>query len=695
MNPSTLRHPMAAARNPIPRRLRLAPLALACLAAVAHADTPDTLDRIVVEGEAPALLAPLDLERARQRLDERPGATHLITEADLREGRAAHLADALRTAPGVVAQPRFGADEARVSIRGSGLQRTFHGRGLMLLQDGAPINLADGSFDMQSVEALAARYVQVWRGASALEYGAASLGGAIDFVSLTGRDVDGVGGRVEAGSFGQTRGQAMAGTAGGAWDGFASLTASVQDGYRDNARQETWRLFSNLGLDLGAGARARLFLTRVDSRSALPGALTLAQFREDPRQANASSVALDQRRDFVMDRIGLQFAGQAGAQGEWSVSAFHARKDLDHPIFQVLIVDTRDSGLDLRWRHGGGEGRRLLQAGIGFVEGDTLDERFVNLGRGPSALRRGPRTALSDQTARTLSGFVELQQPVGPRTTVVAGTHWAEASRRSRDLFQAAGVDRSFQRSYRQLSPKLGLRHGLADGVEAYGNLSRSFEPPSFGELAGGPGITLVDAQRADTVELGVRGRLSTLELDAAVYRGRLRNQLLALNDDQGNPLGTVNAGRTLHQGLELGARWRFATQASLRATALVNDFRFRDDPVYGNNRLAGLPRSQLRLGPRWQVAGNLWVEPELEWAPQSMFVDHANTFRVPGYRLLNLRAGGDVGTGWRWFAEARNLTDRAWIATTGVVADARGLDGAYVLPGDGRSLHLGLEWRP
>ncbi|MDH4653383.1 Plug domain-containing protein [Pseudomonas sp. JG-B] len=66
--------------------------------------------------------------------------------------------------------PRFGAEEARLSIRGSGLQRTFHGRGLLLMQDGAPVNLADGSFDFQTIEPLTTDHIEVLRGANAWRY---------------------------------------------------------------------------------------------------------------------------------------------------------------------------------------------------------------------------------------------------------------------------------------------------------------------------------------------------------------------------------------------------------------------------------------------------------------------------------------------------------------------------------------------
>ena len=95
-----------------------------------------------VNVEADARNAPV--EAARQRLGEIAGAATVVDAERYREQRASTLADALGYAAGVFVQPRFGSEESRLSVRGSGLQRTFHLRGLELLQDGVYLNQADG-----------------------------------------------------------------------------------------------------------------------------------------------------------------------------------------------------------------------------------------------------------------------------------------------------------------------------------------------------------------------------------------------------------------------------------------------------------------------------------------------------------------------------------------------------------------------
>jgi len=694
-------------RHPISFALTAALVTLPAVAAEAPKD-PAVLDTVEVEGQSLRPLAPLSMEGAKKRLAECAGGTTLVDAEALRQGRVSTLSDALGFAAGVFVQPRFGSDEARIAVRGSGLQRTFHGRGLVVLQDGIPINLADGGFDMQSIDALSARYIEVWRGPNALEYGAATLGGAINYVSPTGYDIDGTRLRAEAGSFGYGRWQAQWGGHSGAHDAVVSLGGFAQDGYRANARQENHRLGANWGYRFSDTLDARVYLTHVDTRSALPGSLTRAQFLANPRQAAAGNVRLDQRRDFELTRASLRVAYRPEAGRELLVSAFASDKFLDHPIFQVLQQDSLDRGIDVRVREEGEiNGRRnVFAAGVGHVRGNTRDDRWVNRGRANPDDHRGARTDQSDQLATSTTVFFENQHWLGDRWVAVVGAQALSAQRRFEDRFPVP-FDASFDRTYNAFSPKLGLRFEAAEGVQWFANLSRSAEPPSFGELAGGPNVTLVDLQRADSGEIGLRYSRDGLDIDAVAYRANVKNELLALTDGIGNPLGTRNADRTIHQGLEFYARWAFAPQWQAGVNALVNDFRFDGDAVFGDNELAGLPREWLRAELVWAPSDAIRIAPNVEWVPNDYFIDHANTFTAPGYAIWGLKVSGRFSEGLSWFVDGRNLGDRAYVATTGVVADTRvpfnpanptaarpPRDGAYYLPGDGRSVYVGLEWR-
>lgn len=660
-----------------------------------------SLPPVVVTGrrnpDASTLTQP-DLPTARQRIEQTAGGAGVVDANAYSKGRVSTLSDALGQATGVLVQPRFGAEEARISIRGSGLQRTFHGRGLKLMQDGVPLNLADGSFDFQAVEALSARYVEVWRGANALQYGASTLGGAINFVSPNGYNADVFRARGEAGSFGYRRGQLSTGNVSGRFDHYLSTGVFRQDGFRDHSAQDTRRSFANLGFQLSPRLETRFYLGHVDSDSELPGSITLAQLRDDPRAANPGNVSGDQRRDIDWTRLSNKTVYRPDARQQVEFFVYASDKRLHHPIFQVIDQRNRDHGVELRYvREDELAGRRnRFTVGIARSAGTTDEDRFANAGGD-----NGPRTNASRQTARNVEIYAENQHHIAASLALVTGLQWARSRRTLDDRFVAGTpadpVGEGFDQRYRGTSPKLGLRWDHASGAQFFANVSRSFEPPTFSELAGGLRPTLNEAQRATTFEIGTRGRLDAIEWDVALYESRVEDELLQIATNSIGASVTVNADRTVHRGIELGLGGQTspdrAGRLEWRLSGLVNDFRFRDDATYGNRRLPGFPKYTARAQLGLRLADGTLLQVNTEGS-SGYAVDFAGTFHAPRYAIWGLRASGAWTSNVEWFVDGRNLSDRRHVATTGVVRTAGGADTAQFLPGDGRALYLGLDWR-
>ena len=201
------------------------------IGAAALAEPIGELNPVVVSATADSLTQ-ASLQSARDNLKTVPGGVWVEDLDSAREGRQSTWRDSLGLVPGVYIQDRFGSEESRISIRGSALSRTYHSFGIKVLQDGVPINYADGFFDMLTVDANAARYVEVLRGPNATTYGATTLGGAIHFVSPTGSSQPGSVVRTEAGSFGYQK--------------LFGSTAGVIQNDREGARcgTITWRVLN-------------------------------------------------------------------------------------------------------------------------------------------------------------------------------------------------------------------------------------------------------------------------------------------------------------------------------------------------------------------------------------------------------------------------------------------------------------------
>ena len=633
------------------------------------------------------------LVEAEQAARLTPGGANVVDSESYTTGRASTVQDALGYSPGVFVQPRFGAEESRLSIRGSGIQRTFHMRGIKLLQDGIPLNLADGGGDFQAIEPLTARYIEVFRGASAMEFGADTLGGAINFVTPTGYDADRLRLRAESGSFGYNRVMAATGGVDGDMDYFTSLSSYQQDGFRDWSQQENTRFFGNVGFRVAPDVETRFYASYVDTNSQLPGNLTKKQLEDDPRQANKFSYSGRQKRDFTLARFANRTVKTLD-DGQLELSMFYSQKELWHPIYQVLEQRSDDYGLSLRYVNDASLGGHRNHFVLGFEPtfGEVDDDRFVN-----QKGHAGKRTASFDQEVSTYVLYGENHFYIQPNLALVAGAQATHTSRNQDDLLKAGGVDLTRDKNYQHVSPKLGVVYDANDKVQFFGNVSNSFEPPSFAELATGPAVSPVfaEAQTATSYEIGLRGEQGIAKWDIALYRANVRKELLARIDPAtGAPLGTTNADKTVHQGIEAGLQMQLSDQFSLNQVYLLNDFNFKNDEVFGDKQIAGIPRHFYKAELLYKGRQGFYAGPSVEWSPQKYYVDHANTVYADPYALLGFKFGVKKEKGFSWFVEGKNLTNAVYAATTGVIDDAKGVDQAQFLPGDGRSVFVGVDFR-
>jgi iron complex outermembrane receptor protein len=279
---------------------RAAPLLIAALAPGAvNAETPaSSTARAAPAASEEAVVQDVVVRRqkteeqkAEEKLERIPGGASLITADEIERGRVSNPADILSREPGVFAQSTSGGEAIRLSIRGSGIQRSplNYLAGVSVLLDGIPITTSTG-VPWELVEPLAANHVEILRGANAFEYGAKTLGGAINYVSHTGYDSKPFQARVEAGSFGYLRGQVSSGQVIGPFDYYVSATGFKQDGYRANSESSSVRFIGNVGYKITPDLETRFFFRFAHEYFQVPNVLTWAQLQADPRQAAAAAL---------------------------------------------------------------------------------------------------------------------------------------------------------------------------------------------------------------------------------------------------------------------------------------------------------------------------------------------------------------------------------------------------------------------
>ena len=662
---------------------RAAPLlALAFLSISARAEDAASDTTIIIT--APGLT-----NAAEDRVAKTAGGADVVGYEDYADKSIMSLRDTLAFSPGIYLQPRYG-QEVRISIRGSGLSRGFHMRGLTLLQDGVPINLADDNGDFQELEPIFFDHLEIYRGSNALRFGSGTLGGAINGVTPTGRTAEGIYLRGDVGSFDSVRGLVSAGVAGDRVDAWGAVSTDISDGDRVHAGRRSFRFHGNVGLKFSDTVSTRLYASFNHIDQQLPGALTYAQALTTPRIANAASVAGDQHRDIDSLRLQNRTSFDLGAL-TLDVGGFVNAKSLHHPIFQLIDQKSVDIGTFFRADYAAGPVEVTLGGEV--RRGDIHARQFVNAGG-----RRGALTFDADQKAQTATLYGEVRVRPIERLTLIAGGVYADGWRQRRVDFSATPATDG-RIDFDAFSPKLGLIFDAADHIQLFANYSRSAEFPGFGEVfqtIGTPPtsalVSTIRPQRAGTAEIGTRGTAGFAHWDVALYRSTLKGELLQFTINSAIPAATFNADRTRHQGVEASLDLAPAPWLRLRQIYNYSDFRFRNDSQFGDNRLPVVPkhvyRAELRIG-----TDALHIAPNVEWVPDGPFADYRNRQRTPGYALIGVTGGATIAKGIDAFVDVRNITGKKGIGDISAAIAATPASTIYY-PVERRAVSAGLRAR-
>ncbi|MCL4768515.1 MAG: TonB-dependent receptor [Hyphomicrobiaceae bacterium] len=698
-------------------------------------------------GDAGAQAEGSPAAQATRILDAIAGSAAVVPAQDATTKAAESLAEMLAFVPGVVVQSFFGGnDQPRLQIRGSGLQQNPSERGTLVLQDGLPINRADGSYVVGLADPKSAAFAEVYRGYTANRLGATVLGGAINFVSPTGITDPGAEVAVEVGSFGQLAMSAEAGARQGSLDAHASLGYTERDGYREHNESERTNFNMNAGVRVNESISTRLFLGYTDLAFDVVGPLSRELLQEDPRQTcngptpgpdfcRGPNVGRDDpRRAAEQLRIGSRTTARYGASlFDVALGYTYTDDSFTFPISGgVRETEGGDFTAVLRYAYAPDPARALplFELTGQYVVGGADRRYFIN-----NQGEKGPLVGDNELDSSTLSVNAGFNIPLTERLTVSPALAYSHATRENKDVYTGATrpylafplpqpsgqtpfEDTSYDHSYSAWTPSLALSYELARGQSVFAALSRSFEPPTHDDLiatingspnssAGAPALPPqqmppqprdafatpdLEAQTATTLEAGWKGRTSRLAWSATAYYSWVEDELLNLRDESAVSLGAVNADRTTHFGVELGAAFQITDDLSGRVAYTYQDFRFDGDPLYGDNRLGGAPSHIVNAALRYTVMPGLWVEAEVNWVPDETPVDNANNLYNDPFTLVDLRSSYAISDTFTVFGEVSNVFDEKYASATLIVDEVKFPDQAVFLPGDGRAFIAGIR---
>lgn len=688
-----------------PRLLGSTALALTATLGPAFADdhpTRVTLPALSVTAPPEGSLTVPGIAEQKEILYETAGSVGFVDAEALIRRYSSTLQDVLQDSPGVRVQARYG-QELRVSIRGSGIARPYHTRGLEILQDGFPTNQADGSGDYYQVDPQALRSVEIYKGGNGLTFGAAMLGGAINFVTPTARTALAPNiARLSLGSFGTVQGSAQVSRVLDDVDFLANLTVTHADGDRHHARSQYAHFNANLGYRIAPDVETRFYVGAYVTDQNLPGTLTLADVENRPRQVGGAARIQDQARDVRVVRFANRTSFGVGT-GRLDLDSWVIHKELYHPIFQVLDQDGVTYGVAPRYTGSFAVGglRNDLVLGARLFAGNNDSYRYQNL-----AGSRGLQTLNAREDAYNYEAYAENRLFVLPELAVMTGV---KVLRNVRDYEDKGGLAlnpaaKKDDKSYTGINPKIGLLWQPAEDVQVFADLTRSQDVPDFTDLGQTIGATTafvpLAAQKAWTAELGSRGVRGRFAWDATYFYSWVEDELLQFSVGGDIPAATFNAPKTRHQGIELAASVELLRNlagshvgdaVTFRQMWNWSDFRFRNNAQFDDNRIPGLPVHVLRSTLSYHHPDGYAFAPSLDWVPRGAWADYSNTRHVPDYALISFEAGMPLADGVLLALDARNLTDRTYVSDFGPVVTYTPATATFY-PGDGRSVFASIR---
>ncbi len=664
-----------------------------------------------------------------------PGAGDEVRRENIERARPSTVNEVLRQVPGVLVRDEEGLG-LRPNIGLRGLDPTRSGK-VLLLEDGIPLGFApygdNAAYYHPPLERIDA--VEILKGASQLQFGPRTIGGAINYKTPQPSATPGGFLKLTAGN---RSWRAAHLSYGGMW-GENGLRLDLVDkqgqGARANSFSEATDASAKAVLGLGAKAALTLRASRFHEETlGTYSGLTLAEWKADPYQNPF-------RHDrFTGIRDGLSATHEWTPDAAWTVTTnlYGTRYERDWwrqsstsdqrpndaddaACGSMANLDTscgnqgrlrryETRGLEPRaaWRHRLFDTQAQLDAGLRWHE-ETQNRRQEN-GASPDA-RAGEVKENNLRAVSAFSGFVQERFSLG-RFTLQPGVRFEHVRLSRTNHLTADGVPVSGRSRLTEVLPGVGANVNLDPRWTLFAGIHRGFAPPRPEDVIANADGKVVELapELSWNSELGVRARPHpAVRAEVTAFLLAFDNQIVPASVAGGQGAAQTNGGRTRNAGLE--AAWHLDT-ATWRPGAhrFYSDLAYTWLPVaeYVGARQSAFDSSVSVTGNRLPYAARHLATVSAGWSHQSgvgaraelvhvgdMFSDDTNTAAfegtangqrglLPAYDVVNVAADWAVPA-WRttFFATAKNLLDATYL-----VDRTRGM-----LPGTPRLIQGGARF--
>ena len=683
----------------------LAASALMCVCAVGHAEEV-FLPRIDVIGST------------QEDMQNIAGAMTVISHDDLKRLQPASTEDALRTVSGLVTKPEEeSAIVANIGMRGLSASEYK----TLVLEDGVPVapDLFFGNSRYYNPRIQRMESIEVLKGAASLRYGPNTIGGVINYKTKDPQEGTNFGIKLGSHQYKEASfetglrsasGDALAGlfvtTANS--NGFQNKGYEMQDimvkagtvlnsnqwlgvkytHYENDANISYRGLFIN---DYKAGATYNpapddWFLTSRDS-------LDINHEYEIDGQSRINTVVYwsQMQRDYWRFDI---HAASSLSNGRWNFDTTNDGNTANDIVYGNNRAFDRvgvDSRIHLKYSRWGLSNE--AEIGIRWMQESMADQKIAATRASP---RSGTLSSNVNQFADSWALFAQNTFILNASTSLTPGLRIEQYRQVTDDLITNS---KDGTASNTEVLPGIGLTHHLNAQLQIYAGAYKAFSPAyNSTSIVSGADLNL-GAERSTNIELGLRGQAKRISYEATLFQMNFDNQVIRANSNGGDP---SNAGKTLHQGLELSASYVQAGFGVRANATYIPVSKFIGTRYASTGSVEALDGNRITYSPKW-VANLMFNHDHGPWKTGlgihhvgSQYTDSANTTnlteatsgfftgKIDAYTTTDANLQYEVDKQLSMTAVIRNIANKRYIASL--------RQGIYA--GPERSFELGAKYK-
>lgn len=583
-----------------------------------------------------------------------PASIGILSPAELQRNNLSDISPALNMVSGVFMQSG-GINTNRISIRGIGARTPYGTNKIRAFYGSIPLTSGDSETTIEDIDLEIINQVEIIKGPLSSLYGA-GLGGAI---LLTPKLASANGSRAAIstthGSFGLMKNTISYGLNTKSGNLNLSYHKLETEGYRDNSAYNRESVTLAGELFRKQNSKLTYFGNYTYLKAYIPSSIGKTTFDNNPQAAAFTWNAAKGYEQYDSYLGGLSYDWQVANWLKNSTSVFiNAKENYEPRPFDILTQNTTAWGARTQFFGNVKVGRIKTEfiAGAEYFNDGFEGSTYANLyeeNNGNGSLQ-GERLTGSEQQRDFINAFAQLRLQLTNKFEVQAGVNYNKTRFELDNTYPAEAVS-SEDYSYDGIwSPQVSLLYKPMPLQTIYASASRGFSLPAIEETLTANGTINPNIKPENGYNFEIGGKFYFLDknlyAELSLYNMQINDLLVAqrVGDDQ--YIG-VNAGKTLHQGIEASAnyRWQLSNTFMLQpyVTVSIGKYEFKEfvnnDIDYSGNGLTGVPANKINAGITFETNFGLYLSSDFYYVDRIPLND-ANSDYTDGYTLLNAKAG-------------------------------------------------------